>query len=150
LALCLFAVAEENIMLANAQKAMVAELGHQELVPWLTTAFSFTAAGFNQLYGSFATVFDRKWVLVTATTFYATGALIVGLSHSMSTVIVGRCIQGVGRGGLFSMVLVIIADIVTPKYRAIFQGVVGAMFALSAFLAPFFASAFVDAGQWRW
>jgi predicted MFS family arabinose efflux permease len=67
-----------------------------------------------------------------------------------------RAIQGLGAGGLFSLALTIIGDIVAPRERARYQGYFVAVFGTSSVLGPL-AGGFL-AGQeeilgitgWRW
>ena len=67
-----------------------------------------------------------------------------------------RAIQGIGAGGLFSLALAIIGDIVPPRERAKYQGYFLAVFGTSSVLGPvvggFFAGADTILGiaGWRW
>ena len=67
-----------------------------------------------------------------------------------------RAVQGLGAGGLFSLALAIIGDIVPPRERAKYQGYFLAVFGTSSVLGPVIGGFF--AGQetilgitgWRW
>src|SRR5215475_10637618 len=67
-----------------------------------------------------------------------------------------RGLQGVGAGGLFSLALTIIGDIVPPRERAKYQGYFLAVFGTSSVLGPviggFFAgsSSILGVSGWRW
>jgi len=67
-----------------------------------------------------------------------------------------RALQGMGAGGLFSLALTIVADIVPPKERAKYQGMFLAVFGTSSVLGPVVGGALAGAGEilfidgWRW
>ena len=67
-----------------------------------------------------------------------------------------RAVQGIGAGGLFTLVLAIIGDIVSPRERASYTGYFMAAFGTSSVLGPviggFFAGHAVILGLtgWRW
>ncbi|KAJ3282648.1 hypothetical protein HDU79_009766 [Rhizoclosmatium sp. JEL0117] len=109
-----------------------------------------TAAPLGTLYGKFADIFGRKWVFVFAITVFEIGSLLCGAATSMEFLIVGRAIAGVGGGGIFSCVLIIISDIVSIRDRGKFQGLIGATFGLASVIAPLLGGAFSDNGLWRW
>ncbi|KAJ3187248.1 hypothetical protein HDU82_004167 [Entophlyctis luteolus] len=107
----------DQTIVSTALKAVVADLGHQELVPWIGSAYLLTAAPFGTLYGKFADLFGRKWVFVFALVVFEAGSLVCGVAPSMDVLILGRAIAGVGGGGIFSCVLIIISDIVSLQDR---------------------------------
>ena len=67
-----------------------------------------------------------------------------------------RAFQGIGAGGLFSLALAIIGDIVPPRERAKYQGYFLAVFGTSSVLGPVVGGFFAGAGTilgitgWRW
>jgi EmrB/QacA subfamily drug resistance transporter len=67
-----------------------------------------------------------------------------------------RAVQGIGAGGLFSLALAIIGDIVPPRERAKYQGYFLAVFGTSSVLGPvlggFFAGTdtILGVAGWRW
>jgi len=77
-------------------------------------------------------------------------------STSMYELAAFRAVQGIGAGGLFSMALAILADIVPPRERAKYQGYFLAVFGMSSVIGPlvggFFAGTETIFGitGWRW
>src|SRR3712207_5455725 len=67
-----------------------------------------------------------------------------------------RAVQGIGAGGLMSLALAIIGDIVPPRERAKYQGFFLAVFGTSSVLGPILGGFFADADTllgvdgWRW
>jgi len=70
----------------------------------------------------------------------------------MLALILGRAIAGIGGGGIYAMVMVIISDIVSIRDRGKYQGINGAIFGLSSVVGPLVGGAFTDnaALTWRW
>ncbi|ORY41976.1 MFS general substrate transporter, partial [Rhizoclosmatium globosum] len=150
LLLAILLAALDQTIVATALKTIVTDFGKQNLIPWIGSAYLMTAAPLGTLYGKFADIFGRKWVFVFAITVFEIGSLLCGVATSMEFLIVGRAIAGVGGGGIFSCVLIIISDIVSIRDRGKFQGLIGAVFGLASVIAPLVGGAFSDNGLWRW
>ncbi|KAI9350721.1 major facilitator superfamily domain-containing protein [Obelidium mucronatum] len=140
----------DQTIVATALKAIVTDFGKQDLVPWIGSAFLLTAAPLGTLYGKFADIFGRKLVFIFAIAVFELGSLLCGVATSMEFLIVGRAIAGVGGGGIFALVLIIISDIVSIQDRGKYQGAIGAIFGLSSVIAPLVGGAFSDHVSWRW
>ncbi|KAJ3078011.1 hypothetical protein HDU99_000830 [Rhizoclosmatium hyalinum] len=117
LLLAILLAALDQTIVATALKTIVTDFGKQNLIPWIGSAYLMTAAPLGTLYGKFADIFGRKWVFVFAITVFEIGSLLCGVATSMEFLIVGRAIAGVGGGGIFSCVLIIISDIVSIRDR---------------------------------
>ncbi|KAJ3383073.1 hypothetical protein HDU80_001331, partial [Chytriomyces hyalinus] len=136
LMLAIMMAALDQTIVATALKAIVADFGRQELVPWIGSAYLLTSAPFGILYGKLADIFGRKWVFVFALVVFELGSLVCAAAPTMEALIIGRAVAGVGGGGIFSLVLIIISDIVSLQDRGKYQGMIGAMFGLSSVIGP--------------
>ncbi|KAI8610638.1 major facilitator superfamily domain-containing protein [Chytriomyces sp. MP71] len=140
----------DSTIVATALKKVIEEFEHQDLAPWVGSAYLLTAAPFGVLYGKFADIFGRKWVTVMALGVFELGSAICGAASSMEMLIAGRAIAGIGGGGIFSLIVIIISDIVSIKDRGKYQGLIGAVFGLASVLGPLVGGAFTDNLSWRW
>jgi MFS family permease len=68
-------------------------------------------------------IFGRPVCLVTSLGVFAIGTIICCLSHSLTVLLVGRSIQGIGGGGIIILGLVIFTDIVPLRYRSKYYGI---------------------------
>ncbi|KAJ3076785.1 hypothetical protein HDU98_000085 [Podochytrium sp. JEL0797] len=150
LLLSIFLASLDQTIVATALKAITLDFGNQELVPWIGSAYLLTAAPFGTLYGKLADIFGRKWVFVFAITVFELGSLLCAVATSMPFLIIGRAVAGVGGGGIFSMVMIIVSDIVSIRDRGKYQGLIGAVFGLSSALAPLLGGTFSEYVTWRW
>ncbi|KAI8610680.1 major facilitator superfamily domain-containing protein [Chytriomyces sp. MP71] len=140
----------DQTIVATALKSIFDDLGRQDLSPWLGSSYLMTAAPLGTLYGKFADIFGRKWVFIFAIVVFELGSAMCGAAKTMEFLIAGRAVAGVGGGGIFSLVLIIISDIVSLRDRGKFQGLIGAVFGLASVIAPLIGGTFSDNVTWRW
>ena len=62
----------------------------------------------------------------------------------------GRLLQGVGGGGLYSLVFGIVADLVPPRERGRYISYFAATFAFAGLIGPLVGGVFTDQLNWRW
>src|SRR6478735_2582798 len=123
---------------------------------WATTAYLITSTITTPLYGKLSDIYGRRPLFITAISIFIAGSVASGMAQSMTELAAFRAIQGLGAGGLFSLALAILADIVPPRERSRYQGYFLAVFGTSSVLGPivggFFAGADTILGitGWRW
>jgi EmrB/QacA subfamily drug resistance transporter len=123
---------------------------------WATTAYLVTSTISTPIYGKLGDLWGRKRLFGFAITVFIIGSALCSFAGSMTQLAVFRAIQGLGAGGLFTLVLAIIGDIVPPRTRAKYTGYFMAMFGSASVLGPviggFLAGADSIAGVtgWRW
>ncbi|WP_329069343.1 MFS transporter [Amycolatopsis sp. NBC_01480] len=127
-----------------------------ELQAWATTAYLITSTIVTPIYGKLSDIYGRKPFYLAAITIFVAGSLASSFSTSMYELAAFRAVQGLGAGGLMSLAMTIIGDVVPPRERARYQGYILAVFGLSTVLGPvlggFFAGFNTLAGiaGWRW
>ena len=105
-------------IVATAVRTIADDLGGVELQAWATTAYLVTAAISTPLYGRLSDVHGRKPLFLVAISVFVAGSLACSIARSMPELAAYRAIQGLGAGGLFSLAVTIIGDVVPARERA--------------------------------
>ncbi|KAG0371480.1 hypothetical protein BGX24_001611, partial [Mortierella sp. AD032] len=113
-------------------------------IPWVGTAYLLTSTAFQPLYGRFSDIFGRKATFLFAIVVFLIGSALCGASQNMTMMIVSRGLSGVGAGGIMSMVMIIITDLVSLRDRGKYQGIIGAVFGISSVIGPLLGGVFTD------
>jgi EmrB/QacA subfamily drug resistance transporter len=152
----MFLAALDQTIVATSIRTIADDLDGLSIQAWATTAYLITATISTPLYGKLSDLYGRRPFFLTAITVFVVGSVLCGFADSMYQLAAFRAVQGLGAGGLFSLALTIIGDIVPPRERAKYQGYFLAVFGTSSVLGPV-VGGFL-AGQesilgitgWRW
>ncbi|MCW2745166.1 MAG: putative multidrug-efflux transporter [Mycobacterium sp.] len=156
LMLGMFLAALDQTIVASAIRTIGDDLNGLSVQAWVTTAYLITSTITTPLYGKLSDLYGRKPFFLAAITIFIVGSVLCTFSTSMYMLAGFRALQGIGAGGLFSLALAIIGDIVPPRERAKYQGYFLAVFGTSSVLGPvvggFLAgrSSILGIAGWRW
>jgi EmrB/QacA subfamily drug resistance transporter len=152
----MFLAALDQTIVASAIRTIGDDLHGLSIQAWVTTAYLITATISTPLYGKLSDMYGRKPFFLAAITIFTAGSALCAFSTSMYMLAAFRAFQGLGAGGLFSLALAIIGDIVPPRERARYQGYFLAVFGTSSVLGPVIGGFFAGASSilgitgWRW
>ncbi len=156
LMLGMFLAALDQTVVSTAIRTIADDLQGYDLQAWATTAFLITSTITTPLYGKLSDLYGRRPFYLFAIGVFVVGSALCGLADSMYSLAAYRAIQGIGAGGLMSLALAIIGDIVPPRERSKYQGFFMAVFGTSSVLGPviggFLASqdSLLGITGWRW
>ncbi|WP_432536007.1 MDR family MFS transporter [Kineococcus arenarius] len=156
LLLGMFLGALDQTIVATAIRTIADDLDGFSLQAWATTAFLITSTISTPLYGKLSDMYGRRPFFIAAIAIFVVGSALCGISTSMYELAAWRALQGLGAGGLMSLALTIIADVVPARERAKYQAWFMAVFGTSSVLGPvaggFFSGqeSILGLAGWRW
>ncbi|PWK09616.1 MDR family MFS transporter [Tumebacillus permanentifrigoris] len=150
LLLGLFFSSLDQTVVGTAMPTIIGQLGHIELLTWITTAYLLTSTSVVPIAGKLADVFGRRSLYLIGMVVFIIGSALCGAADSMIQLTIYRGIQGIGGGMLMPLAMTIIGDITTGESRAKFQGMFMAVFGLSSVLGPQLGGWIVDYWSWNW
>src|SRR5258706_465879 len=156
LLLGMFLAALDQTVVSTAIRTIADDLGGLSEQAWATTAFLITSTITTPLYGKLSDIYGRKPFFLVAISIFLVGSITCTFAQSMYQLAAFRALQGIGAGGLFSLALTILGDIVPPRERARYQGLFLAVFGTSSVLGPVIGGLLSGANDimgiagWRW
>jgi len=150
LMLGMFLAALDQTIVSVALPTIVGDLGGVDHLSWVVTSYLLAATASTPLYGKLGDMYGRKPVFLAAIIIFLAGSMLSGLSQSMGQLVAFRGLQGIGAGGLMVGAQAIIADIVPPRERGRYMGLIGSVFAVASVAGPLLGGFLVDGLSWRW
>lgn len=140
----------DQTIFSTALPTIVGQLHGVDQMLWVTTAYILASTITLPVYGKLGDLIGRKGLFIAAISIFIAGSIVGGLADSMTQLIVGRAIQGLGGGGLMILAQAIIADVVPARERGRYMGIMGGVFALSSVAGPLLGGWFTEGPGWRW
>ena len=146
----MFAGAIEMTIVGTAMPRIVGALGGSDRFAWVISVYLLTNTVAAPLSGKLADLYGRRPVYLTGMALFLLGSTLSGAAPSMTVLIVGRAIQGVGGGTLATVGLTIVGDLYTPVERGRIQGLFSAVWGTAGAIGPVAGGYIVDHFSWRW
>lgn len=152
----MFLSALDQTVVGTAIRTIGDDLNGLSLQAWVTTAYLIVATISTPIYGKLSDIFGRRPLFLFAIGIFIVGSILSSFSTSMVELAGFRALQGLGAGGLMSMPLAIMGDMLAPRERAKYQGYFLAVFGVSSVLGPLIGGLFAGTDQilwiagWRW
>jgi EmrB/QacA subfamily drug resistance transporter len=150
LMLGMFLAALDQTIVSTALPTIVGDLGGLNHLSWVVTSYLLASTASAPLYGKLGDMYGRKPVFLAAILIFLAGSMLSGLSQSMTELVGFRALQGIGAGGLMVGAQAIIADIVPPRERGRYMGLIGSVFAVASVAGPLLGGFLVETISWRW
>lgn len=129
---------------------IVAELGGMDHYSWLATSAMLVSAITVPIAGKLSDLYGRRPFYLAGLVIFMAGSVISGLAPNFWMLVAGRAVQGLGMGTLMPLSQTIIGDLVPPRFRGKYQGLMGAVFGISSIAGPLGGGFITDTIGWRW
>ncbi|TQM42989.1 MFS transporter [Pseudonocardia cypriaca] len=140
----------DQTVMAAALPAVAADLGRFDLMPAVITAYLAAATVVMPLHGKLGDRYGRGPVLLVAIAVFVLGAVLCATATSMPALIAWRVVQGAGGGGLMIGAQAVLGEVVSPRERGRYLGLLGGVYVVAAVGGPLLGGLAVDHLTWRW
>src|SRR4051794_22579487 len=140
----------DQTILATALPTIAADLGRLSDVSWVVTAYVVAAAATTPLWGKLGDRHGRKRLLEASLGLFLAASVACGVAHDLTFLVVARSVQGAAAGGLMSLAMAAVGDLVSPRERGRYQGYIAATFAIATVIGPLVGGVLVQHASWRW
>jgi EmrB/QacA subfamily drug resistance transporter len=140
----------DNLIVGTAMPTIVGELGGLNHLSWVVTAYTLAIAVSTPLWGKFGDMYGRKGIFMSSIVLFLIGSATSGMAQDMGQLIAFRALQGLGGGGLVVGVMAIIGDLVPPRERGKYQGMMAAVMGVATIAGPLVGGTITDHLGWRW
>jgi EmrB/QacA subfamily drug resistance transporter len=137
-------------IVATALPRIVDELGGVEHYSWVFSAYMLGATVTTPIYGRLSDVHGRRPFFIAGIVIFMAGAVISGTAATMTQLVAGRAVQGLGAGALIPLAVATIGDLIPPSERGRWQGLTGAVFGFASIIGPTTGGWISDHADWRW
>ncbi|MDP9844259.1 MDR family MFS transporter [Streptosporangium lutulentum] len=149
----------DNMIVGTALPRILGDLGGLAHLSWVVTAYVLGTTVSTPIWGKIGDLYGRKNIFLASIVLFMIGSVLCGLAGSamlggpadgMAQLIAFRAIQGLGAGGLLVNAMAIIGDLVPPRERGQYQGLMAAVMALAMIAGPLVGGFITDHLDWRW
>jgi EmrB/QacA subfamily drug resistance transporter len=148
--MAIFLSSLDQTIVSTAMPQIMADLGGFAHYTWLATAYLVTSTVVLPITGKLTDMYGRKHFYTAGTTLFIVGSLLCGLSQTMTQIIIFRGLQGIGAGIMMANAFTVIGDLFPPAVRGKYQGIVSAVFGISAVIGPSLGGFITDTLSWHW
>jgi EmrB/QacA subfamily drug resistance transporter len=140
----------DQTILATALPTIARDLGHLTDLSWVVAAYVVAAAAATPLWGKLGDRLGRKRLLETSLAMFLVASALCGVAESLTMLIASRAVQGIAAGGLMTLAMASVGDLVEPRERGRYQGYIVSTFAAATIAGPLVGGLIVDHISWRW
>lgn len=146
--LAMFLSALEQTIVAPALPTIGRALADVDNLSFVVTAYLLAATAVTPLFGKLADIHGRRAAMLAAVAIFILGSVACALAPTMGALIVARGLQGIGGGGILPIAQTIIADLLAPRERPMYQSYSAVVFMAASVLGPVLGGLLTDYLHW--
>ncbi|MFD9487984.1 MDR family MFS transporter [Streptomyces sp. NPDC059991] len=140
----------DNMIVGTAMPTIVGDLGGMAHLSWVVTAYTLATAASTPIWGKLGDMYGRKGAFLSSIVVFLAGSALSGMAQGMGQLIGFRAIQGLGAGGLIVGVMAIIGELIPPRERGKYQGMMAGVMGIAMIGGPLVGGSITDHLGWRW
>lgn len=140
----------DNMIVSPALPRIVTDLGGIQYLSWVVTAYILGTTVSTPIWGKLGDLYGRKKVFLSSIAIFLVASALTGMSQSIWELVGFRALQGLGAGGLMVGAFAIIGDLVPPRERGRYQGMMAGVMAVAMIAGPLAGGYITDHLSWRW
>jgi len=148
--LALFLGAMDALVVSAAMPTIVAELGGLHLYSWVYSSYFLARAVSLPIFGKLADLYKNRNLFLAAIGLFIMSSVAAGFAFNMISLIIARAFQGIGAGGIFALVYVVLADVSQPRSRGRTLSFASSVWGIASVLGPTLGGFIVSYFSWRW
>ena len=148
--LALFLAAMDALVVSAAMPTIVADLGSLHLYSWVYSAYLLARAVALPVFGKLADLVSTRRLFLFSTALFLFSSLAAGAAPSMILLVVARVFQGIGAGGIFALVYIILSDISEPSERGKTLSLASSVWGIASIIGPTLGGFIATYLSWRW
>nr|WP_307798349.1 MDR family MFS transporter [Actinoplanes flavus] len=150
LAIAMLLAMLDNMIVAPALPTILGDLGGLNHLAWVTTGYILASTVATPIWGKLGDLLGRRITFISSIAIFLAGSVLCGMSQNMAELVGFRALQGLGAGGLMVGVMAVLAEIVPPRERGKYQGVMMAVMPAAMIGGPLVGGFITDHLDWRW
>ncbi|MFO7886233.1 MAG: MFS transporter [Desulfobacteraceae bacterium] len=148
--LALFLGAMDALVMSAAAPTIIADLGGLPLYSWVYSAFFLARAVALPIFGKLADLFNTKRLFIFSIILFLGASIAAGASPSMEFLVAARVFQGIGTGGNFALVYIVLSEVALPGKRAQTLSFASSVWGIASIIGPTLGGVIVTWFSWRW
>ena len=139
-----------NMMILAAVPQVATDLHGISQYAWIFTGYFVASTVSVPLWGKLSDTHGRRPLLAAAIACFTVGSAVCGAAPTITVLILGRALQGLGAGGIVPIAMTVTADLIAPRLRGKWEAYLGSAMVASSLSGPGVGGWLSDTVGWRW
>lgn len=139
-----FVSALDITIISTASPAIASHFHSASGYTWIGSAYTLANTATMPTWGKISDIWGRKPLLLAGLLVFFVGSVICSVADSISLLLAGRAIQGVGSAGLNILVNICVSDLFALRDRGLYFGLLSVVWAFASGVGPVLGGVFSE------